>query len=536
MGGFVFLNKKRKLKYLRSIWGKYIEKYRNLDLIASYHNLLKEKEKNNYVDDKTWDDLNFDSIFSKIDRNISGIGQQFLYHSLHKYENDTDILRKKFDTISVLKTDRELREKIQMNLFRISNITSYFIPHLLLDKSIPYAKFYPLFYLCSFVSLVSLLLIPFEGIFLFIAIGILLTNLILNKIFSNKIYKYFAGFSGLNSLIISAISLCKIRTNNDIRELKSLQQKNGLLNSLKKKLGYFVIDKESLNELAVVIIEYLNLFLLFDIIAYYRSVNTLLKHQDEIHTVYQDVAKLDIYISIASYLEETGTFSNPEFNETGIIGFDNLYHPLINDAVPNTLNNLKNSALITGSNMAGKTTFIKTIGINFILSQTFYFCLAVRLTIPKYIVKAAIKREENLVDGKSYFFTEIEQLKHFIELSEEDHKYLFLIDEIFRGTNTIERLASSTAVLKYLDMKNRVLVTTHDIELQESLDDNFKMYHFSEQVENDKYFFNYKIQEGPCSSGNAVKLLEIMNYPASVTKEAKMIVEKLSQNNDNKRK
>ena len=118
-------------------------------------------------------------------------------------------------------------------------------------------------------------------------------------------------------------------------------------------------------------------------------------------------------------------------------------------------------------------------------------------------------------------------MKHFIELSEEDHKYLFLIDEIFRGTNTIERLASSTAVLKYLDMKNRVLVTTHD---------NFKMYHFSEQVENDKYFFNYKIQEGPCSSGNAVKLLEIMNYPASVTKEAKMIVEKLSQNNDNKRK
>jgi len=107
---------------------------------------------------------------------------------------------------------------------------------------------------------------------------------------------------------------------------------------------------------------------------------------------------------------------------------------------------------------------------------------------------------------------------------------LFLIDEIFRGTNTIERLAASTSVLKYLDKQNKVLVTTHDIELQYLLHNRFEMFHFSEQVENNEYFFNYKIQKGPAKSGNAIKLLEIENYPGSLIEEAFSIVEKLVEN------
>ncbi|MDP3830779.1 MAG: hypothetical protein Q8Q47_05890, partial [Ignavibacteriaceae bacterium] len=193
-------------------------------------------------------------------------------------------------------------------------------------------------------------------------------------------------------------------------------------------------------------------------------------------------------------------------------------------AVSNSLQNFEKSALITGSNMSGKTTFIKTVGINFILSQTLYFSLSSELNIPKLIVKSAIHRNEDLEIGKSYFFVEIETINNFIKLGDNRGDYLFLIDEIFRGTNTIERLASSTAVLKHLDKRNKVLVTTHDIELQELLNNNFNMYHFSEQVAFEKYFFDYKIKEGPCSSGNAIKLLEIMGYPISIINDANLLV------------
>jgi len=526
----MFSFKKKRINYLRSIWGKQIDRFRNLDLIASYHNLLNTKENESFVDDKTWKDLDFDSIFTKLDRNISGIGQQYLYHLLHKYERNENLLQKRFNLISYLKKDQELREKIQLNLFGLSGVSSYFVAYLILSKSIPNTKYYPLFILTSILTITSFLLITIDGFFFFAALALLLTNLIINKIFSKKIYEYFTGFSSLNSLLISAISISKIKSVQPIADIEFLKQKRELLLSLKKKLGYLVIDKEYMNELILIAIEYLNMFLLFDIIAYYRSANTLLKYQNEMRAVFESVANLDLSISIASYLEENQLYSNPIFNNSGVISFLNLYHPLIKNAIPNTVENLTNSVLVTGSNMSGKTTFIKTVGINFILSQTFYFSLSTSFKIPMYIVKSAIRRDQDLEEGKSYFFVEIETLHNFVVLAEETNKYLFLIDEIFKGTNTIERLASSTAVLEYLDMNNKVFVTTHDIELKDLLENNFKMFHFSEQVENDKFFFNYKIKEGPCSSGNAIKLLEIMKYPDSITDEANSIVKKLLLN------
>lgn len=526
----MFLLKKKRIEYLRSIWGKQIDKHRNYDLISSYYNLLVDEKSEEYVDGKTRNDLDFDSVFAKMDRNISGIGQQYLYYQLNKYESDEKLLRKRFQLISRLGKEKELRESIQLNLFNLSGTASYFIAYLVLSKNLPHTKYYPIFYLCSLLSLISILLISVNGIFLFVSLSVLLTNLILNKIFSKRIYEYFTGFSGLNSLLVSAKSIGKIKTDIVIDEIEFLKENRDLLTSLKKKLGYLVIDKSSLNELALIAIEYLNMFLLFDIIAYYRSVNILLKNQSDIRAVFENVAGLDSAISVASYLDEVPFYSNPVFNNEGKISFRDLYHPLIPDAVPNTVESIKDSVLITGSNMAGKTTFIKTVGINIIFSQSFYFALANDFTAPKLIVKSSIRRNEEMEEGKSYFFVEIESLNNFIKLSEEKNRYLFLIDEIFRGTNTIERLASSTAVLKYLDMNNKVFVTTHDIELQDLLESNFRMFHFSEQVEDGKFFFNYKIKEGPCSSGNAIKLLGIMNYPDTIISEANKIVQNLLSN------
>ena len=525
----MFLRKRKLTEQLRKIWGKQIDKHRNFDLISSYHNLLQTEKSysNSLVDDKTWGDLNFDSVFSKMDRNISGIGQQYLYHLLHKYESDENILKQRYGLFSYFKENSNVREKIQLKLLNLREVSSYFISYLVLNNSLPQIKYYQIFYILSLASLVSILLISINGIFLLVSIGILLTNLVINRIFTSKIYEYFTGFSGLNSLLQSAISISEIKTEKNIEEIELLKKRKAILKSLKTKLGYLVIDKQYLGELALAMIEYLNMFMLFDIIAYYRSVNVLLKNQNEIHQIFKAIASLDASISVASYLTEIKIYSNPIFNERDTIRFNNLYHPLIKDAVPNSLEDISQSVLITGSNMSGKTTFIKTVGVNFILAQTLYFSLSESLNIPKYIIKTSIRRNEELEEGKSYFFVEIEALKDFIDLANNDSKCLFLIDEIFRGTNTVERLASSTSVLKYLTVKNRVLVTTHDIELQELLKNNFLMYHFSEQVEDDRFFFNYNIKQGPCSSGNAIKLLEIMDYPKSITEEAKSIVKNL---------
>ena len=178
--------------------------------------------------------------------------------------------------------------------------------------------------------------------------------------------------------------------------------------------------------------------------------------------------------------------------------------------------------------MAGKTVFIRTAGINVILAQTLNFCAAKQAVVPRAIVRSAIRREDNLAAGQSYFFAEIRQILDFTRAEIDGPRHLFLLDEIFRGTNTVERIAASTAVLRHLARRQIVLATTHDVELQELLADTFDMYHFNDQVVDGHYSFDYRIQRGPAQSRNAIKLLAISGYPTGIIDEAETLTSRSS--------
>ncbi len=524
-------NRKKKLELLRNNWAKPIDKFRNFDLISLFHETIAPKIKPaEIVDDKTWKDLNFDDVFTIMDRNSSPVGQQYLYHLLHKYENDLSILNDRIELVEKFKNNSELRELLQLELSRLDEINTYFVAPLIFGELPARPKYYYIFFVLSFLAYMSIPLIFINGSFLFFALAIFLINLIVNNVFSKKIHQYFAGFSSLNLLFISARKILKLQ-NNDISEIQFLREKFPLIKKLNKKIGSLILDKASMNEMLAGIVDYLNIYFLYDIIKYSISVGLLIKHQKDIQKIFESVAQLDVTISLASYLTNQPFYCIPDFLNNNTISFDEIYHPLIPNAISNNLIQLKKSALITGSNMAGKTTFIKTVGVNFILAQTLNFSLSKEASIPKLIVKSTIKIEDDLENKKSYFFVEVEELQNFIELSETNSKYLFLIDEIFRGTNTIERLSASTAVLEYLNKKNFVFVTTHDIELQELLNQEYEMFHFGEQVDGNNFFYDYKIRKGPTSSGNAIRLLEIKGYPESVVEKARRLSNKFFPSN-----
>ena len=126
-----------------------------------------------------------------------------------------------------------------------------------------------------------------------------------------------------------------------------------------------------------------------------------------------------------------------------------------------------------------------------------------------------------MIDGNSYYSREIEQIGEFLNCPE--NSFLFLIDEIFRGTNTVERIAISAATLRFLSRRNMVLVTTHDVELQPLLNDCSRLVHFSEQVDGNRYYFDYVLRNGPCRAGNAIKLIELKGYPSSLIEEARRL-------------
>jgi len=96
-----------------------------------------------------------------------------------------------------------------------------------------------------------------------------------------------------------------------------------------------------------------------------------------------------------------------------------------------------------------------------------------------------------------------------------------VLDEIFKGTNTVERISGGKAILSYLNSeKNAVLVATHDIELTELLE-NYELYHFSETIEKEELFFDHKLKSGKLKTRNAIKILELYNYPKEIIEEAK---------------
>ena len=171
--------------------------------------------------------------------------------------------------------------------------------------------------------------------------------------------------------------------------------------------------------------------------------------------------------------------------------------------------------------MSGKTSFIRTIGLNIITGLTINTCFAKQFCFPRLKIFSAIRLSDNLMNDKSYYFEEVLTIKEMIEKSQTKESNLFLLDEIFKGTNTIERISAGRAVLSYLNNKsNIVFVSTHDIELAELLKDTYNLYHFSEQVENKTVDFDFKLKEGKLKNRNAIKILEINDYPEQIITEA----------------
>ena len=224
-------------------------------------------------------------------------------------------------------------------------------------------------------------------------------------------------------------------------------------------------------------------------------------------------------------------WTRPEFTAVRkTLHVESLAHPLLAHAVPNSLDVDGRSVLITGSNMSGKTTFVRTLGVNAVLAQTLCTACARQWRAPLLRVHTSIGRADSLVDGKSYYLAEAESVLALVRAKGDSQQHLYLLDEVFRGTNTTERVAAAYAVLAYLnDGADIVVAATHDLELLELLSGTYDMHHFREQIVDDNLTFDYLIQAGPSSTRNAIALLRLMRYPESLVQNALSAIDGLTR-------
>lgn len=194
-----------------------------------------------------------------------------------------------------------------------------------------------------------------------------------------------------------------------------------------------------------------------------------------------------------------------------------ICHPLIDNCVPNDLSLSEKSMIITGSNMSGKTSFIRTIAVNLLLGKVLNTCFAreFRIDLSRRIY-SVIYTEDDLIRGKSFFLKEVENVKKAIDVS-NNGKYLLIFDELFKGTNTVERIAINYALLlDFTKSDHIILASTHDNEITTLLQDKYDLYYFSEKVADTQMEFDYKLKKGVDRDGNAIKILKLYKYPDSV--------------------
>jgi DNA mismatch repair ATPase MutS len=267
--------------------------------------------------------------------------------------------------------------------------------------------------------------------------------------------------------------------------------------------------------------ELIKITILLEPLLMFSSIKTLQSKAVEIEEVYQFVGEIDVLISIASMRSGLDSFCIPEISsDVQRFSFDELKHPLVVDCVANNLQ-IEKSILLTGSNMSGKSTFMRSIGLNYLSGLCLNTCFAKKALIPRAKLFTIMRIEDDIMLSSSYFLKEVSEMKNVLTQLSSHQQAIILLDELFKGTNTKERIAAAKAILSYLNKKNvRVLVATHDIELTKLLENEFDLYYFSESFTDSNYYYDYKLKPGIPKNGNAIRILAINQFPQEIIQHA----------------
>ncbi|MBX3009796.1 MAG: hypothetical protein KF816_17355 [Melioribacteraceae bacterium] len=522
-----FFNKgrtKKKIEEIRTGWGNPKKESFDFDSISKYADTVKDS-KFHRLTDQTIEDIDFYGLFAFIDRTTSKVGQQFLYKKLLEPTNNTTDQAE--GLINLFSTDKQLREEVQLELIKLNNNGAYYISSLLMDKLLEKPKWFNLLIL-DIIIVVGLVALSFKFPVLIIALIVPVTlNMFLHYWNKNNTFQFLRSFPQLNNLIY--VSKVLIKKGDQFHD-KSIEDSISNLKSFQQKVAFINFDngtgiQSELSQLGTYLTELIKAIFLIEVFTLFRITKELENKKASIQILFDYVGSIDSSISVASLRAGKIKTCIPTFVSCSkVFHAKGIFHPLIEDCVKNDLLINGKSILITGSNMSGKSTFLRTLAINSILAQTIYTCYADEFTSPILKQFSSIRIDDNLFDGKSYYFQEVNIMGSLLGQVESSHQNLFILDEVFKGTNTIERIASAKAILSYLNRKeNIVAVSTHDIELADMLDNEYDLYHFTETVEKNELHFDHCIKAGQLRTRNAIKILELSNYPVDVIREARQI-------------
>lgn len=507
--------RKKQLEAFRAQWGK--PGARDGFLAERHFELTGSHADNAVVDDKTWSDLEFPQIFAHMDSTVTLIGRQMLFHQLRKLNTSPEDLQRRHALYRKMATDAPLRERIQMTLSRLhkglhNHLTDYLFGEM---ENTPRHKAAWLAWTLACIALFAVAIFAYLPTWVWM--GVLVVNFVLTLKTHWRVTRDNQAMISCMALLDTADTLGSLHpAHPEISLLERLHERRHVRAQMRRPLRWLAtIKREPISWLSV----WVNLACGLELVLHAFTIDHFFRLRKTIAPDFEYVGAIDAAIAIASFTTRYKNCCQPEWAGTANLTLVDGCHPLLPEGVANSIDLEQRSALVTGSNMAGKTTFIKMLGINVILARTIGLCLASRAVIPPLRVLASIQENHSVASGKSHYFAEIERINSFFTSGQQTHHNLLIIDELFSGTNTIERVAIARSVLEALARESIVLATTHDVELQDSLGSDFDFCHFREDPDVDG-FFDYQLRQGATHVHNAIRMLGEMGFPDAVIANA----------------
>lgn len=487
-----------------------------------YKKILPEAE---MIDEITWNDLEMDKLFSRVNNCSSFIGEQVLYSTLHRLPANkayTESLEERIQFFLEKDGERLDMQLLLSNLGKDSS--SYFLPRFMSDlKGFEISGIWKYRVMQILLFSFTVLSVIFrDATFIMLASFIFTINLV---IYSRQKHKYEIHLDALGNIAAIISVGKKIASSKAISYESKFNELKKDVDSL-KKLSYKIISVKSKKNAVLsgdafaIFYDYIVGGTLIDFTKYEQIIRRLKNKEEDFMDLYVKIGMIDTAIATGSFRKSLPHYSMPSLSNNKILQIQDIYHPLIDKPVFNSVL-LDKNCIITGSNASGKSTFIKAVAINIILAQCLNTCMAKKMVMPYSTVITSMAVTDDLMAGESYYIREIKYLKRIIESLRDDRFVICIIDEILRGTNTEERIAASASILRYISKKNCLAIAaTHDLELTSILGGLYANYHFRELMHEKDIIFDYKIYDGVTKTRNAIRLLKHVGFPDEIISEA----------------
>ena len=479
-----------------------------------FYENTKGSSKDDYcVDDITWNDLNMGKIFENLNYTFTSVGEEILFYRLKK-AHERHLINE--ELIERITRDGIYRSKLSLILSNLGKLTFANSSQYIFGK--PDYKVNKVYFILSLIPIIGVITM---FVSLQLGISMVLISMLVN------IFIYYSNQSK-NEVEFKSLFYC-LQVISSSRKIAKLNHDHEFIKQttkLKKAtfISFFLIqDDDSGSNLVLQLFTLVKSIFLIDYFIFNYIIKVLSNNRELYEMAWRQLGNIDCCYSIALWRKTLPFYCLPKYKSNSPLVIQDAYHPLLDKPVGNNFDFHKN-ILLTGSNASGKSTFIKTIAINIVLSQALNTSTSKEIILKRGLVYSSMAMSDDIEKGQSYFISEINALKRIFdvrETSKDNFIYLF-IDEVFKGTNTIERIAAAESVLNFLSdyKQTRIMAATHDLELTEKLTAKYDNYHFREQIINDEITFDYLIKDGPSKTKNAIELLGIKKFPEKVYREA----------------